>query len=1709
MPDAMVLGSASPAETWSEVLRIASEYTLATEVTSRDDVTKELARGNVRVCVEILMQLQQIHRILIANKALMDEPPMIAISVSEADIKRLHAGAEPDALGLFLIGSLASRVGVTLEQAAALFDGSNTGYLAQLLRLGPQHNIRPVFDWVHELYESRELIAELVKTVPAIDDCTGFFRVLGIFLVAPDDAVRVKACTLLAEIAQQVAQEVREGPPPGVHEHDKQQVYPWAAHELSDMLWNFLRSGFGLAAFIKCWTEAGACRPLLAATLGSAASADSGSDLTSWIRVDVQQALPNAVSLMTFMQELLESIDERSLPLGAELGERDLPRHLADFAMHFAEPCHCKPVRQVAVSLLSQLWAVFTTELERDSGLPKQMLLTISKGFRETGSRELQLHSLAACFRLLERFAERHQPFAPFLYKTLIFALIEFHRDESLRSFIVQHMAAALERMPFAPVGVLVLPLVKQITLQGFSELDLAFLHAIAQHQRLGDKEALKLAELAARIAINDEAYSHHAADLLLALVQRFAPSHLMIRFVIGLFEICARLLESPESTPEEAVRKGLRFGTLSAILRLGIPHLNDRLLSGVVTRHEVLHGLLANASKPRKPPRKRAKMHVDTSPPAEGVAPSLGFYSPSPPSDPSLREGSPSGSLDPQVPAGSPLSPLSVASAFEAGSPTSSHSVMAPVPIPQLDEWSAAESASATGHDDEGNSFMPSVHGATSTAEALRAQRKTLLALPSSPVSGANPFAQGQQQQQQPQQQRQVPSPFPGSADEALAVDPSAHPSRRVQNQRQQQQQQQQQHQHQGFGTGLAKARRAQMRQEQKKSANTARQIIERALPRFPGLEHAFAALDVADSGYVDKVTFLRAVNSDEDSVPKRAILACPHSQALRDRKVQEKVRRFKSPRQGAVRKRDLESVLVEHFWAKEKARDQERRPMHGTGRSGSKKTLRSLTTGAQTRASYAALPSAAAEVVQRDIERCRQRRVAVQEAQRAKAEEDRRKRRERRRLLRQKFDRRIRERRARDEGPNSQAHASGPSHNEEVEALTRFEDILRAVFRHAVEPGTGLGVHLGKSFDEMQAQRGLLSVQHWLRLLRTYHLVPNVMNQNEAKAAFHKGKTKPAVDATYDEFVRSLAYCAATVPAFCIEPEPARRVGALLAYLRDSAIRDAPNQVKLDHVDPDQKRIIVSWADLDEVPEYQHIVPEGLGGSEEAGGRQEAVAAALEVIDGILASTFNVHLLIPLPVRSENKRSEVLKVVGENSKDFVPTIPVDTRLYPAMKISGQQEVLRKQRKAKAARTGFGTTLTFDKEERNAPPRVVVSVSEELDESAAAGNGIGGDGVDPSSPGCKSVRVYHPPLSEKEKAFLARVEEKAAESEYLQLRKQEKTEIRRKREEAERRAADLKQREYMQRRREQLRGIGMAQAEKRAALKAKQEAEVAARAEAEREAEERKDKARRARQAQNRKMLEKHIAEKQARAAEEEQQRLAEEKAHKKKVREKFEAVQEKQAQQERTEAALLKVRLEREMNAALTAQKRELHTDRRRIELTAKSKAAGKRAEEQRLAQEVRHEQRRAVQEERRKKAAEKLQQEKEAALAKAREIEEETRRKNEEVQARISEKVKEQERRRSIAKERRKKIDRAVEGFQDVANKELAAVASKLDVDISELKPGVAKLGDVDMAGDEALSPKASNASNSPAREGTTPGDEEINQDQDEEEQKLVEA
>ena len=121
--------------------------------------------------------------------------------------------------------------------------------------------------------------------------------------------------------------------------------------------------------------------------------------------------------------------------------------------------------------LLSNLCSKLPEAVDRHPSAGRQALSALKRACRDQAPR-MQIVAHAQLFELLNDFLSRSHTLAPLLYKTLIFSLIEHHQSEFVRQFVSNNMALLIRRHQDLPVGVLIEPLLRQLALHGYNNLD-------------------------------------------------------------------------------------------------------------------------------------------------------------------------------------------------------------------------------------------------------------------------------------------------------------------------------------------------------------------------------------------------------------------------------------------------------------------------------------------------------------------------------------------------------------------------------------------------------------------------------------------------------------------------------------------------------------------------------------------------------------------------------------------------------------------------------------------------------------------------------------------------------------------------------------------------------------------------------------------------------------------------------------------------------------------------------------------------------------------------------------------------------------------------------------------------------------------------------------------------------------------------------------
>lgn len=160
-------------------------------------------------------------------------------------------------------------------------------------------------------------------------------------------------------------------------------------------------------------------------------------------------------------------------------------------------------------------------------GAAEAILHILKKASRDV-RRTLSCISIELMFRLLEAFASNRHSFAPTIYKTLTFLLIEFYWEIDVREIMLKHFVHLFENFEAIPIKILCEPLLKQIEisqfhLSSFNVFDFEFFRVVANHPKLNIQTALLLMDSLSKVALTSVIFQQISIEILRTLLQRFS----------------------------------------------------------------------------------------------------------------------------------------------------------------------------------------------------------------------------------------------------------------------------------------------------------------------------------------------------------------------------------------------------------------------------------------------------------------------------------------------------------------------------------------------------------------------------------------------------------------------------------------------------------------------------------------------------------------------------------------------------------------------------------------------------------------------------------------------------------------------------------------------------------------------------------------------------------------------------------------------------------------------------------------------------------------------------------------------------------------------------------------------------------------------------------------------------------------------------------
>ncbi|CDW79816.1 UNKNOWN [Stylonychia lemnae] len=201
--------------------------------------------------------------------------------------------------------------------------------------------------------------------------------------------------------------------------------------------------------------------------------------------------------------------------------------------------------RIAAATFLADVWDLKSDQFEEGlnggSDTAQAILSVLKKGCRDR-SKMLRVVCFELMFNLLHVFASGRNQFAPIIYKSLTFLLIEFHQDNETREQLMRHFVALFQQIQTIPVAIISEPLIKQIeisqngvnTLQialtqnpnpsyVFNVFDFEFFNVVVHHKRVNLATSLQVVDLLINIATSNIFFANTSISIILEVIHKFS----------------------------------------------------------------------------------------------------------------------------------------------------------------------------------------------------------------------------------------------------------------------------------------------------------------------------------------------------------------------------------------------------------------------------------------------------------------------------------------------------------------------------------------------------------------------------------------------------------------------------------------------------------------------------------------------------------------------------------------------------------------------------------------------------------------------------------------------------------------------------------------------------------------------------------------------------------------------------------------------------------------------------------------------------------------------------------------------------------------------------------------------------------------------------------------------------------------------------------
>ena len=215
---------------------------------------------------------------------------------------------------------------------------------------------------------------------------------------------------------------------------------------------------------------------------------------------------------------------------------------------------------------------------------------------------------------MLEVFTTERNSFAPIIYKTLTFYLVENYSDEIVREFILNNFNILFDTQQMIPVGILLEPLVKQIQVASnlkFNTIDFDFFIRVAKHSKLTMKYAVQTMDALGKIYMNEKHFSRSAGIPFMVIATRFIEGSSVREYLYRFVKYSLKLTYkyetkvfdktlnlTNESDSNLKFQRDIMLDLSQKIIKLRNEYLTDRIIKELCDSNTLIKKKIGNNSK-------------------------------------------------------------------------------------------------------------------------------------------------------------------------------------------------------------------------------------------------------------------------------------------------------------------------------------------------------------------------------------------------------------------------------------------------------------------------------------------------------------------------------------------------------------------------------------------------------------------------------------------------------------------------------------------------------------------------------------------------------------------------------------------------------------------------------------------------------------------------------------------------------------------------------------------------------------------------------------------------------------------------------------------------------------------------------------------------------------------------------------------------------